>query len=243
MAGPRPWIVLNHDAIQKLEDDLWTVSGALPRSPVNRRMAIVRLSSGELVFHNAIPLDELSMREVEAFGRPAFLVVPNRFHRLDIHAWKARYPTLRLVCPPAARPHVERVAKVDGGLDALPRDPALEAIPLEGTRSGEPALAVRGGGARLSLVFGDAVMNIAAGSGIIVRLLGSSGGPKVTPLFRLLAVRDARALAAHLDRLADMPGLARLVPSHGDLVEGDAAAVLREVAARARRGASGRPGH
>jgi len=51
-------------------------------------------------------------------------------------------------------------------------------------------------------------------------------------------VRDAGALAAHLERLAATPGLCRLVPSHGDLVEGDAGAVLRQVAARLRgRGA------
>ena len=68
----------------------------------------------------------------------------------------------------------------------------------------------------------------------MLRLLGSSGGPRVTPIARLLAVRDVRAIAADLERLASIPGLARLVPTHGDIVGQDAPAVLRGVASRLR---------
>jgi hypothetical protein len=71
--------------------------------------------------------------------------------------------------------------------------------------------------------------------GLVLRLLGSSGGPKVTPVARLLTVRDAGALAADLERLAQTVGLVRLVPSHGEVVDDDAPAVLRRVAARLRR--------
>jgi hypothetical protein len=56
------------------------------------------------------------------------------------------------------------------------------------------------------------------------------GGPKVTPLARLLGVRDPRAVAATLRRLATLPGLARLVPGHGRLVEIGAAEALRRCA-------------
>jgi hypothetical protein len=225
--------VLRHDRIQKLEENLWAVAGALPRGPMNRRMSIVRLADGSLLFHNAVPLDDASMREVEAFGRPAFLAVPNGFHRLDVHAWKGRYPQLTVVCPPGARERVAKAVPVDGGWDLLPRDGTLESAPLEGSRWQEAALAVRHG-ARASLLFGDTVMNIPHGAGLVLRLIGSSGGPKVTPVARLFTVRNARALAAHLERLAATPGLVRLVPSHGELVEGDAGAVLRGVAARLR---------
>jgi hypothetical protein len=236
MAAPRPWTVLPHDRIQKLEQNLWAVSGALPRGPMNRRMSMARLGDGALVFHNAVALDDGSMRAIEAFGRPAFLVVPNGFHRLDVHAWKERYPQAAVLCPPAVRARVAQVVTVDGGWELLPRDPALEAVPLDGSRWGEAALLVRSG-ARASLLFGDTVMNIphqGGVGGLVLRLVGSSGGPKVTRIARLLTVSDARALAAHLERLAATPGLARLVPSHGDLVEGDAGAVLRDVAARLR---------
>lgn len=230
--------MLPHDRLEKLEENLWAVSGALPRGSMNRRMCIVRLGDGRLVFHNAVPLHEEAMGQVEAFGRPAILIVPNRSHRLDIHAWKRRFPQLLVICPPQARAHVSQVVPVDRDWSALPRDPALEAVPFTGSRWGEVALVVRSaGGRRVSLLFADTVMNIphqAGVGGLVLRLLGSSGGPRVTPVTRLLTIRDARAVAADLERLSAIPGLARLVPSHGDIVGEDAPAVLRRIASRLR---------
>lgn len=237
MTSPRPWTVLPHGPLEKLETNLWVVSGTLPRGALNRRMSIVRLSDGRVVFHNAVPLQADAMREVESFGTPSVLIVPNGLHRLDVHAWKERYPHLVVVCPPEVRTRVAAAVPVDGGWELLPRGDALEARPLHGSRSGEAAILVRSDGARVSALFGDTVMNIPhqrGVGGIVLRLMGSSGGPRVTPLTRLLTVRDASALADALDELAAAAGLVRLVPTHGALVEGDAPAVLRDVARRLR---------
>ena len=239
MSSPRPWTVLPHDPLVQLDEDLWAVSGSLPRGPMNRRMTVVRLGGGALVFFNAVPLDEPSMRTLESAGRPAWLVVPTRFHRLDLHAWKVRYPGVKVLCPPPARAQVEKVVAVDGALDLLPAVPGLEAISIEGSRGEEAVLLVRQG-TRASLVFGDVVMNLPHRPGIgglLLRALGTSGGPKVTPLARL-TLSDRAAAAAHLEALASTPGLVRLVPSHGEIVEQDAAAVLRGLARRlgGRRG-------
>jgi hypothetical protein len=43
-------------------------------------------------------------------------------------------------------------------------------------------------------------------------------------------MKDKKALRAQLERLAETPGLSRIVPCHGDLIERDASAVLRQVA-------------
>lgn len=238
MAPPRPWIVLPHGPLERLEENLWAVTGTLPRGGMDRRMAVIRLSDGRLVFHNAIPLAERERAELAAWGRPAFLVVPNGLHRLDVHAFRARHPGLRVVCPDAVRAAVEAKVQVDGGLDLLPADPAIAAVPLEGVRRGEAVLLVRSAdGARATLVFGDAVMNLPhrpGPEGLLLRLLGSSGGPRVTRIARWLVVADRRALAAHLERLAATPGLVRLLPSHGEDVRADAPAVLRAVASGLR---------
>ncbi len=237
-SSPRPWTVLPHGRLEKLEENLWAVSGALLRGRMNRRMCIVRLGDRRLVFHNAIPLQEEAMAQVGAFGRPAILIVPNKSHRLDVHAWKQRFPQLLVICPPQARASVSQVLSVDGDWSALPGDPALEVVPFAGSRWGEAALVVRSaGGQRVSLLFADTVMNIAHQSGVsgfVLRLLGSSGVPRVTPIARLLTISDKSAVAAELERLAAIPGLARLVPTHGDIVGENAPAVLREVASRLR---------
>ncbi|HZH03491.1 MAG TPA: hypothetical protein VEY30_06880 [Myxococcaceae bacterium] len=62
------WTVLKHDPIEKLAENLWRVKGALPGMSLKRNMVVARLSSGGLVIHNGIALDEASMRELEAWG-------------------------------------------------------------------------------------------------------------------------------------------------------------------------------
>jgi hypothetical protein len=232
-AMPRPWTVTPHDPIEKLEDNLWAVDASLPRGKIRRRMSIARLGDGRLVFHNGIPLEEPAMQEVEAFGTPAFLVVPNGYHRLDVHAWKQRYPGLAVLCPAESRARVAAAVEVAGDLSLLPADPALGVETLGGLRNGEVALAAASG-ERVSLIFGDAVMNnpnFGGPEGWLWRLLGSTGGPRVTGLARLVMVKDKQALRRDLERLAELPGLVRIVPSHGAILDRDPAGTLRAVAA------------
>ncbi|WP_236518626.1 hypothetical protein [Sandaracinus amylolyticus] len=56
-------------------------------------MTIVRLGGGRLVVHDAIALGPREMERIDAWGTPAFLVVPNAGHRLDAKAYVARYPS------------------------------------------------------------------------------------------------------------------------------------------------------
>jgi hypothetical protein len=229
---PRPWIVTPHDPIEKLDDNLWSIDGEVPGVALRRRMAIARRADGTLVFFNAVPVRDEVLAEITAWGKPAELVVPNRFHRLDVHAFRAKLG-VKLYCATACDAAVRAVAPVDGHLEAFPTDGAVHVSLLEGGKQGEALMTVRSaGGARASIVFSDAFMNVPRSTGIVTLLLRTAGGPKVPPLFRLLGVRDKRAVRAHLERLADTLGLARLVPSHGDIVSHDAAGTLRRVAAR-----------
>jgi hypothetical protein len=235
---PRPWTVLPHAPIEKLEPNLWAVHGSI-RMPLGvdlvRRMCIARLGDGRLLFMNAVPLREESMREIEAFGRPAFLLVGNGYHRLDIAAFKVRYPDLRVLAGEGSRKRVEEMVRVDGSWNDAPRDPDVTVEHLGGTKVDEAVVSVRSGG-RVSLCFfGDALMNLSdmpGLGGLLFRLVGATGSPKVTPIARLFIVGDRSLLREHLLRLAGRPGLARLIPCHGAIVADDAPGVLRRVAER-----------
>jgi hypothetical protein len=223
----RPWTVTRHDPIAKLEDNLWVVEGDVPgRMPIRRRASFVKLGDGRLVVHNAIPLDEPAQAEVERWGEPALLVLPNRFHCIDAHAYKERYPRIRVLCPEPQRRHVSERVAVDGTMADLPRDPALVAEVLDGTTTGEAVLGAVSDG-RVSLVFGDVYFNVPTrprgGLGLLLQLLGSTGGPRVTRIARWFMVGDRHKLRAHLERLAERAGLSRLIPSHGDVTGPDAA--------------------
>jgi hypothetical protein len=229
----RPWTVPEHGALERLEHNLWSVAGSLPRMPLRRRMSVVRLADARLVIWSCMPLAQPAMRELEAWGTPAFVVVPGAHHRLDVGAYKARFPQAKLLCASEITPRVAEVAAVDGSLDALPADATLRCERVPGTQAGECALRVRGEHGRWSVVLNDVVFNhphVTSLAGLVLRAIGSTGGPRITRVARTMIVSDRAALRAYLLELAELPGLARVVVSHVDVIDREPARVLRQIA-------------
>jgi hypothetical protein len=71
--------------------------------PFPTRMTIVRLANGDLWLHSPTALSEPLRRRVEALGRVAHLVSPNKIHYAHIAAWKAAYPEARAWASPGVR--------------------------------------------------------------------------------------------------------------------------------------------
>lgn len=222
-----------HHPIVELSENLWAVEADLPRIPMRRRMCAIKLSTGELVIHSAIALDDDAIAALETWGRPTYLVVPNGFHRMDAPGYVERYPDIVVVCPPESRAKVEKVVRVDGGFDRLPDDPALSVVVLDGGKVGEAALLVTSADG-VSAVFCDAVFNVVeptrgGPAAWLLRLMGSIGKPKVTWLGRRTLVADRDAFAASLRQIAQTPSLVRIVPAHGDVIDRDAPTILANV--------------
>src|SRR5690606_38404699 len=89
-AGLQGALRSEHGPLERLEDNLWRVEGALPNMALRRVMTVVRMADGRLVIHSAIALPDELMAQIEAWGRPSYLLVPNAYHRLDAPAYKAR---------------------------------------------------------------------------------------------------------------------------------------------------------
>jgi len=94
MSDETEWVVYEHGELVQLASNLWRVSGTLPSMDLPRCMVVARTTTGDLVIHNAVAMDEAHMAELEALGRPAWLVVPVGWHRFDAARYKARYPDL-----------------------------------------------------------------------------------------------------------------------------------------------------
>jgi len=231
--GATEWKVLPHLPVEELESNLWRVQGTLEKMALKRVMTLVRLADGRVVVHSAVNLDDASMAALDAWGRPAILLVPNHYHRLDAPAWAARYPGITVLCPRTARRKVEEVVRVDGDYADFPSDADVSLTYLDGVAEAEGVLAVRSPSGT-SLIFNDALFNMPHGrglSGFIFRhVTASTGGPRVSRLFRVFAVKDKRALADHFRRLAETPDLVRIIVSHHRVIDGNPAAVLRSVA-------------
>lgn len=232
------WQVLPHGDLEPLAENLWRVVGDLPNMDLQRTMVVARTPDGALVLHSAIAMDEARMAALEALGRPAWLVVPNGWHRLDAARYKARYPALKVVCPAQARASVEKRVPVDGtyaDFPALDAEGTVRLEHFEADRHVEGALIVRSADG-VTLAFADSLFNLPHRRGLFWfvygRLLGSTGGPRVTLIGRLMMTftRSRAPYRAFLRRWAESGEVVRLIPGHGDVVATDATRVLTELA-------------
>jgi hypothetical protein len=229
------WNVLPHGALAPIGSNMLTVEGRIrmPLMDLPRRMTVVRLRDRRLVVWSAIALDAPAMATLEAFGRPAFLVVPNDHHRLDAKAWKDRYPELQVVAPEGARAKVADVVPVDTVSPDFD-DADVTFVTVPGTKGHEAALVVRAADGT-TLVLNDLVGNIRAASGIegwLLRLAGFAGDDAQIPrVVKMALVKDAADLRAQLLEWSELPSLERILVSHGDPIEVDARKTLRDLAA------------
>jgi len=224
------WTVLPHDPIEKHAENLWSVSGKMPGGN-QRRMTIARRSDGKLVLHNAMALTDEEMKELEAFGTPAYIVVPNAFHRMDSFIFKQRYPKADVLCPQTARKKISQVVEVSGHLDEMPKDANVELFHLRGMKEREGALRVKSNG-QTALVFNDTLLNMAPTGGLMGFALGPTGTLSVPRFTRWMMLQDGAALKSHLQELAASPGLKHLIPGHGDVIAQEPSKALNEALTR-----------
>lgn len=209
------WTVLPHRALERVSPSIMTIDGDIPMplTTLERRMTVVRLRDGRLVVYGAMALDETQMRALEAFGTPAFLIVPSHFHRADAFVWKQRFPGSVVVAPSGARAQVERVVPVDTSAPEFDDD-AVRFVEVPGTGGRESALEVRESG-RLTLILNDIVGNLPESHGFVLRALGfATAVPRIPRAAKLSLVKDASALRARFEAWAAEP-VARILVSHG----------------------------
>jgi hypothetical protein len=207
------WTVFPHRPIEKLEDNVWRVEGDLPAGNGTRVMTIVKLKDGGLLIHSSIALEDDLMKEIEAFGEPKILIVPNGFHRLDAKVFKDRYPKVKVVAPEGARKKVEQVVKVDATYEGA-IDDTVRLIHLEGVKNAEGVIEIDHGGEK-TIVFNDVVNNLPKLSGMFGFMLAPTGVPAVPRISRWFVIKDTPAFKGHLERLAETPTLKRIIMSHG----------------------------
>jgi len=226
--------VLAHGPLLKLADNLLWVQGAIPGMSLKRCMVVVRLNDGKLVIHNGIALGAAEMTELERFGTPAFLLVPNGGHRLDAPAYKERYPALRVLTPKGSRERVEQVIEVDGSYEDFPHTDVLRLETLNGVGAAEGALIAQSNDGT-SVILNDCMFNMDRKRDplgfLFTTVFGSAPGPRVSRLAKLIFIKDKPALRAEFERLAALPNLVRVIVAHENVASGqDARAALLQAA-------------
>jgi hypothetical protein len=234
MAASDTWNVLPHGPLEPLAPNVWRVEGELPGMPLKRVMTVARRDDASLLVHNAMALDEAAMSALDALGEVTAVIVPNGYHRIDAPAYAARYPEARFFAPAGSLARVQLVVPRAASSEGLVADASTRYELLDGCGGQEGVLTVRSGD-EVTLVLNDVVFNmphVPGVKGFVLRhVTASTGGPRVSRVGKLFLVKDRRALAAHLERLASTPGLRRVIVSHHEVLDADPAGSLRAVAA------------
>jgi len=232
MTAPfKEWTVLPHGKLSRINDRILAVVGELkmPLLQLPRRMTAVRLASGELVIFSAIALDEPDMAELEAFGRPAFLVVPSERHRLDAPNYLRRYPGMTVVGPRAGAEKISQVVPLHTSSPDFD-DPSVRYVEV----AGDSALEVDSTDG-LTVVVNDLIGDIHDESGLsgwLLRLMGFAGDEANVPgPVKLTLGKHKSEVAQQFRRWAEREDLRRIVVSHGDTIDSDPRGVLRKLAA------------
>lgn len=235
MSDDNAWKVRPHQPIQKLEENLWFVVGDLgDNSPLKRTMAVAKRSDGRLVIHNAVALEDDLMKEIEAWGEPAFLLVTNGYHRIDARRFKERYPAIKVFAPAGSRKRIEEKVSVDGSYEDYPADTDVEVMTMEGVNRAEGAMLVHSKSGTTVAVT-DAIFNMPHASGfggfVVKHIFASSGGPRLSRLGRLALVKDKAAFRGQLEKFAEIPDLVRVLVAHHEPIDHEPKDALRKVAA------------
>ncbi len=228
--GYKTWTVLTHQPIEILAPNVWRVEGRLNASNT-RVMTLVRLRDGRIVIHNAVALDEPSMARIDAWGEVAAILVPNRFHRMDAHIMRTRYPRAKVFAPSGALAAAAKATPIDGGYADVPMDDTVSVRDLDGIGKREGVVVARSSDGATA-VFCDTLLNLPKLSGLMGMMLHPTGTLSVPRPTSLLFAKDRTALRADLERIASEEGLIRLIPGHGAVVAVDAPRRLREAAGR-----------
>ena len=229
--------VFPHGEFAPLTPELWAVQGSLPRSPLPRTMLVYRYAPERLLIYSAVALEPAAMARLEALGRPDLILIPNSLHRLQAGAYLERYPDARVICPEAARAHVEALVPVHATAEATLPGLGLACHAPPGVKPGELVyeLPLEGG---VALLFTDLLFNLShrpGCSGWILRLLGSTGFFGVTRIGKALALQDRAAFADWLRTQAERSDVRLISVAHGEAIVEGCGERLRAAASRLSR--------
>lgn len=182
------------------------------------RTTVVRLRDGGLWVHSPCPPTEAVCGALDALGEVRWIVVPNRFHHLEVPATAARYPAARVVgaASAGARNRRVRVAMAADDPACLRATPELRPIALRGVPFLDETVFFHEPSG--SLIAADLLLSACARDHwswrMAARLLGRWEKVRTPPDVRV-ATRASAAAAASIAELKALP-LQRILVAHAD---------------------------
>jgi len=229
------------NTLKPLARDLWIVDGPVirfgplpwPKMPFPTRMTVIRLGE-DLLIHSPTPLLPTLKAEIEATGRPQWILGPNRLHYWWIPEWKAAFTDAAVWLAPWIPE--QAAGRIDSDFSTLDRetgypwDEVIATLPIAGSFMTEIALFHR---PTRTLVLADLIENFEShkvGSFVmraLTRLGGVAAPDGQTPrdLRATFAQQRPQLKAAVEKMIAWNPE--RVIIAHGRWFEADGASELQ----------------
>jgi len=213
---------------------MWAVDGpdvdALRGFHYPTRMAVIRLTGGDLFVWSPVALNEELRLTVDALGFVRHIVAPNSLHYLFLADWKRTYPDARVYAAPGLR---EKRADFAFDADLADGPEAAWAGQIDQVTVPRNAITtevVFFHAASGTFLFTDLVQHLPAGwfsrwRSLVAKLdLITAREPSVPRKFRL-AFRDRRAARVAVDTILSWPA-ENVLMAHGTPVKGNGKAVI-----------------
>ncbi|WP_299860493.1 DUF4336 domain-containing protein [uncultured Hoeflea sp.] len=131
------------DTLKPVADDVWIVDGPVIgfgpgpfEFPFPTRMTVIRLSGGDLFIHSPTPLADGLHAEIEALGRVAHIIGPNRIHYWWTPEWRDAWPEATVWLAPRIREQagarIDFEARELDGSTGYPWDDEIDTLPVAG---------------------------------------------------------------------------------------------------------------
>lgn len=209
------WILLDEPA------GLWTAEYRVPA--IKSRTSTLRLRDGSYLAYSPGPGLEDAFAD---HGEASWLIAPNSYHNLGIEAWRERFPASRIAAGRGARTRLASQGHETESLQAVVDDLPAEVQFLEpsGTRIGE-LWVEHVGDEHVTWFIGDAFFNMKRPHKLQGRLLQglmrSGPGLSMSHLMKYGGLTDRKAYKTWVSTQLARRRPTRIVPCHGDVLEGD----------------------
>jgi hypothetical protein len=224
---------VNNGALRQFGSSIWTSEGPVVSFlgfGYPTRMAVIRLSSGELFVWSPVALTPALKRDVDALGPVQYVISPNRLHHLYLAEWKSAYPGARLFASPGLSAK-RRDLNFDGVLKDTPEQEwsaDIDQVQVHGSFLTEVEFFHR---ESRTAIFTDLLQNLppdwfSGWRGVLARLDGICAPNPGAPREWRATFFNRRAARASLHAILSWP-IERVLMAHGDPVNANGSAFVR----------------
>ena len=213
------WPIIKHN------ESLFSIYQSTRKSPLGRRMIILKGEDTALMIHSSIALSESGYAELDTLGTVKYILIPNKWHTADAMEYKARYPFAQILAPQSLIPSlaikgIQVNQTIESGWPASFLGTVAYRIP-EGLKSPEVLLLHV---PSKTLVAADMFFNFSARdfsglTSVLMRLNGATKGLCTTRAYKMSMIKTYSHWKNSLISLLNDWGPEQLIVCHGHHVD------------------------